>query len=524
MMVEKNGSARMIKSINPATLEVNAEIAATPLESVAGIVEQARKAQEKWARVPLEKRIELLQRAREYVISNIDEMARVITQDNGKTIFESMNAEIMAMLDTVEFVSKNASKILGDEPLKNAIFTLSGLKSRNVFEPAGVSCVISPWNFPFANAWQEIPMALAAGNSVVHKPAEITAWIGDLTRKIFEEIGAPEGLVSVVQGSGSKLGAEILKAGVDNVVFTGSVPVGKKLMAMCAETLTPVTLELGGKDPFIVMEDADVERAANGAVWSAFFNAGQVCASAERFYVQDKIADRFIDLVVKKTKSLRLGNGLDKETDMGPMISEEQLDIVDSHVKEAIAAGARALTGGKRWDGLPGFFYEPTVLVDVNHSISCMVEETFGPTMPIMRFSSEDEAVALANDTRFGLTASVWTRSRERAERMSERIKAGTVTANNHALTAGFAVCPWGGVKESGIGRVHSAHGLKAQTTIKNVTFHKPMSSKDLWWHPYSAEKFNGMKSLLHFQHAKGQGNRAVHLINTAKMFLKFLK
>lgn len=515
---------RMIKSINPATLEVNAEIPATPLEDVPGIIEKARKAQERWAEVPLNKRIELLQRARDYVVANIDEFSRIITIDNGKTIFESMNAEIMAMLDTIEFVSKNASKILGDEKLKNMLFTLSGLKSRNVFEPAGVSCIISPWNFPFANVWQEIPMAIAAGNAVVHKPAEITALCGDLTRKIFEEIGAPEGLVSVVQGSGSQLGSAMLKAGVDNVIFTGSVSVGKRLMAACAETLTPVTLELGGKDPFIVLDDADVERAAGGAVWSGFLNAGQVCASAERIYVHEKIADQFIELVVNKTKKLRLGNGLDKETDMGPMISEDQLSIVESHVREAVDKGARVLTGGKRWDGLPGYFYEPTVLVDVNHSMSCMVEETFGPTLPIMTFSSEDEVVALANDTRFGLTASVWTKSRERAERMARRIKTGAVTANNHALTAGFAVCPWGGVKESGIGRVHSAHGLKAQTNIKNVTFHKPMASKDLWWHPYTEEKFNSMKSLLYVQYQKGKGGKLSNLMSVVKGFMKFLK
>jgi succinate-semialdehyde dehydrogenase/glutarate-semialdehyde dehydrogenase len=514
----------MIKSINPATLEVNAEIPATPLEDVAGIVDQARQAQEKWAGVSLEKRIELLHRAKDYVVSNIDEFIRIITMDNGKTVFESMNAEIMGMLDTIEFVSKNASKILGDENLKSTIFTLSGLKSRNVFEPCGVSCIISPWNFPFANVWQEIPMALAAGNAVIHKPAEVTAWVGDLTRRIFEEIGAPPGLVSVLQGSGSRLGAEILKAGVDNVIFTGSVPVGKRLMAACAETLTPITLELGGKDPFIVLDDADVERAAGGAVWSAYMNAGQICASAERIYVHEKVADQFIDLVVKKTGQLRLGNGLDKETDMGPMISEDQLNIVDSHVKQAVEKGARVLKGGKRWHGLPGYFYEPTVLVDVDHSMDCMIEETFGPTMPIMRISSEDEAVALANDTGFGLTASVWTRSRQRAERMARRIKTGTVTANNHALTAGFAICPWGGVKESGVGRVHSAHGLRAQANIKNVTFHKAMASRDLWWHPYTEEKFKSMKSLLTLQYDKSSGGRAAHLVTVAKAFMKLLK
>ena len=523
-MTETTGAVRMIESLNPATLEVNAEIPATPIEDVPGIIERARKAQEKWAAVSLGKRLDLLHRAKDYVVAHIDEFSRAITLDNGKTIFESMNAEIMAMLDTIEFVSKNASKILGDEELKNMIFTLSGLKSRNVFEPAGVSCIISPWNFPFANVWQELPMAIAAGNAVVHKPAEITAMSGDLTRKIFEEIGAPEGLVNVVQGSGSALGAEMLKAGVDNVMFTGSVAVGKRLMAACAETLTPVTLELGGKDPFIVLDDADIERAAGGAVWSAFLNAGQVCASAERIYVHESIADKFIDLVVKKTEQLRLGNGLDKETDMGPMISAEQLAVVEAHVNQAVEKGAQVLTGGKRWDGLPGFFYEPTVLVDVDHSMDCMMEETFGPTMPIMTFSSEDEAVALANDTRFGLTASVWTRSRSRAERLARRIKTGTVTANNHALTAGFAVCPWGGVKESGVGRVHSAYGLKAQTNIKNVTFHKPMASKDLWWQPYTGEKFNSMKSLLYLQYAKGNGSRMSHLMNVVKGFKKFLK
>ena len=517
-------SERMIPSLNPATMEINTEIPATPVDDVPGIIEKARAAQEKWGATSLDKRIKLLNRAREYVLAHIDEFSQIITKDNGKTIFESMNAEIMAMFDTIDFVAKNASKIIGDENLKNLLFTLCGLKSRNVLEPAGVSCIISPWNFPFANVWQELPMALAAGNAVVHKPAEITAWSGDLTRRIFEEIGAPEGLVNVVQGSGSQLGGAMLSAGVDNVVFTGSVSVGKRLMAACAETLTPVTLELGGKDPFIVFDDADVERAAGGAVWSAFMNAGQVCASAERIYVHKKVADKFLERVVELTEKLRLGNGLDKETDMGPMISEEQLHVVESHVADAVARGARLLTGGRRWQGLPGFFFEPTVLVNVDHSMACMTEETFGPTMPVMTFSSEDEAVALANDTRFGLTASVWTKSPQRAERLAARIKTGTVTANNHALTAGFAVCPWGGVKDSGVGRVHSAYGLKAQTNIKNVTFHKPMSSKDIWWHPYTQEKFDSMKSLLFLQHEKGGGGKLAHLKKVVKAFMKFSK
>lgn len=513
-------SPKMIKSINPATLEVNAELPATNPEAIVDIVAKAREAQKKWAAVGLDKRIELLNRARQYVIDNADELARNITQDNGKTIFESLNAEIMSMLDTVDFIAKNAAKVLGDEKLKNTIFSMSGIKSKNVFEPMGVSFVISPWNFPFANVWQELPMALAAGNAVIHKPAGITALSGDLTRRIFEAIGAPEGLVTIVQGNGSVLGEAVLKHGVDNVVFTGSVPVGKWLMAKCAETLTPITLELGGNDPFIVLDDANIERAAEGAVWSAFLNAGQVCASAERFYVHEKVFDKFIEIVTARTKSLRLGNGLDVNTDMGPLISEDQLGIVESHVKDAVEKGAKLAAGGNRWTGLPGWFHEPTVLTGVDHSMLCMKEETFGPTMPVMRFATDDEAVCLANDSQYGLTASVWTNSESRAARFAREVETGTITFNTHMLTAGFSVCPWGGVKDSGIGRVHSAYGLKGQTNIKNVTFQKALLKRDFWWYPYGQKKYDGMKAMIHTLHSKGAGKRISSMATMVRSFL----
>lgn len=517
----KTAKSDFIKSINPATLEIVSEVSSTPADEVRNIVDKARDAQKKWASMGLSGRLRYYRKINDYIIENMDSIAETITRDNGKTRIESINAEIYPVLDMLRFCQKDAPAALRADKLSHPLFGILGIRSSVVYEPLGVVGIIAPWNFPFCIPTTQILMALAAGNTVVFKPAALTAAVGEVIRDVFEKAGLPEGVVNVVQGSGKIIGDAIMESGVNRIAFTGSVPVGKHLMQRAGETLIPITLELGGKDPFIVLDDADIERAAGGAVWGAFVNAGQVCASVERVYVHQKVASRFIELVVEKTKRLRVGDGLDFSTDMGPLIDDNQVRTVEAHVADALKKGARVLTGGKRPELLKGTFFEPTILVDVDHNMDCMLEETFGPTMPIMVYSDIDEAVELANDSRFALTASVWSRDERKAESICRRIVTGSATVNDCEYTYGFAVCPWGGPKESGIGRTHSIHGLHEFTNIKNISVTTPRMKKNLWWHPYSESRYNQVKAFAKGMYGTGIASKCSLVSDTIKTIIQ---
>ncbi|MFS8087154.1 MAG: aldehyde dehydrogenase family protein, partial [Acidobacteriota bacterium] len=283
-------------------------------------------------------------------------------------------------------------------------------------------------------------------------------------------------------------GAALVASGVDKIMFTGSVATGRRVAEAAAKYLTPVVLELGGKDPMIVVDDANVQNAARGAVWGSFANSGQSCSSVERCYVHESIAEQFVDEVVKETKRLRQGIGTDKNTDVGSMTSEHQLRLVERHVEEAIDKGATALTGGRRMPGSSGAFFEPTVLINVDHDMDIMREETFGPVLPIMTFKTDDEAIRLANDTSYGLTASVWSGSIARGKRLAERLDAGTVMVNEVLYTHGIAQAPWGGLKQSGLGRTHGRAGLLELVSIRHIHVNHLGFIPDLWWFNYSPE------------------------------------
>lgn len=330
-------------------------------------------------------------------------------------------------------------------------------------------------------------MALLAGNAVVLKPSELTPLTGLRIKDVFDRAGLADGLLQVVTGDGST-GAALVGAGVDKIMFTGSVATGKRVAEAAAKYLTPVVLELGGKDPMIVLDDANIQNAARGAVWGAFANAGQACASVERCYVHESIAERFIADVVAETKRLRQGVGTDKTADLGSMTSERQLLTVQKHVDEAIDKGATALTGGDRLPDSAGPFFEPTVLIDVNHDMDIMREETFGPVLPIMTFKTDDEAVRLANDSIYGLTASVWTSNIGRGRRLAERIDAGTIMVNEVLYTHGIAQTPWGGVKQSGFGRTHGRAGLLELVSARQIHVNRLSFIPDLWWFNYTPE------------------------------------
>ncbi len=478
-------ATRELISFDPATGD---EIGRVPLssgEAVKAAVERARAAQPGWADRPFRERRKIILRARQILLDQRDEVAKLISRETGKPIAEAVAMEIVPTLDATHYYATNAQYLLEPQKIDVGQYGLMGRSSRLVYKPLGVVGIISPWNFPLATPAQEVVMALMAGNSVVLKPSELTPLIALKIGEIFTQAGLPSHVFEIVTGDGAT-GAALIDARVDKVLFTGSVFTGKRVAAAAAQYLIPVVLELGGKDPMIVLADADINNAARGAVWGAFANSGQACASVERCYVHESIAPKFIELVVAATRNLKQGLSAANETDIGSMSNERQLAIVSEHVENARAAGAKILTGGRRAANLPGWFYEPTVLTNVNHRMTIMRDETFGPVLPIMTFKNEAEAIELANDTVFGLTASVWTRNIAKGKHIAELIHAGTVMVNEAVYTHGIAQTPWGGIKESGYGRTHGRLGMLELVNPQHVHVNRFSFLPDLWWFRYS--------------------------------------
>jgi succinate-semialdehyde dehydrogenase/glutarate-semialdehyde dehydrogenase len=489
--------ATEIVSYDPGTGQ---EIGRAPLASPTEVKEavfKARQAQPAWASLSYRQRARIILRARELMLAERDELALLISQETGKPVAEAISMELVPTLDAMHYFAHAAADLLRPQKIDIGQYGLMGRSSSIVFRPLGVIGIISPWNFPLATPADEVVMALMAGNAVVLKPSELTPLIALKLGDIFTQAGLPPGLLNIATGDGST-GRALVDARVDKIMFTGSVATGKRVAEAAAKYLTPVVLELGGKDPMIVLEDADLENAARAAVWGAFANSGQACASVERCYVQESIAQKFIEQVVTETRSLKQGLGTDTDIDVGAMSNENQLQIVTDHVNDAKQRGAKVLAGGQRASNRAGLFYEPTVLTNVDHDMTIMRDETFGPVLPVMTFKTEDEAIKLANDSIYGLTASVWTKNISKGRRIAERIDAGTVMVNEVVYTHGIAQTPWGGIKNSGYGRTHGRMGLLELVHPQHIHVNRVSFLPDLWWFRYSAQAsrlFGGLAS-----------------------------
>jgi succinate-semialdehyde dehydrogenase/glutarate-semialdehyde dehydrogenase len=355
--------------------------------------------------------------------------------------------------------------------------------------------IIAPWNFPFSIPMGEAVMALLAGNAVVLKPSEMTPLIALKAKELFDASGLPPELFQVVTGRGPT-GAALIDAGIDYCIFTGSTATGKKVAAACGERLLPCTMELGGKAPAVVCADADVERTARALVWGGFANSGQVCASVERVYAHESVYDELAQRIVELTGKLRQGDPSRGEVDVGAMTWDRQVEIVEERVKQARDSGARVLVGGGRVSG-DGLFFQPTVLGDCKQDMDVMRKEIFGPVLPMMRVRDEEEAVRLANDSHLGLLAYVFTRDTGRGKRLAEKIAAGTVMVNDCLITYGAPETPWGGVKQSGLGRTHGAVGLKDLCEARHVNYDRLALKRELWWYPYSDKVYKRTLALL---------------------------
>jgi len=478
----------VIEVVNPANGEKIGEVEAATLEQAKEAVARARAAQARWEAGGIDARVKVILRFRDILLDRADEVCELLSRENGKVLQESLEMEVFSISDLATYFAGRAGCILSKRRIP--LHLLMYRRSYIHHAPRGVVLVISPWNFPFTIPFGTVIMALLAGNAVILKPASLTPLIAKKGRELFDEAGLDPDLFQVLPCSG-KVASEMIGLGFDYVNFTGSTDTGRSVAERCGWALVPCSMELGGKDPAIVLADANIDLTVGSLVWGAFANAGQVCASVERAYVHERIYDEVVEKVVEKTRKLKVGNPLEDGTDMGPMTDPKQLAVVERHVREAVEAGARVLAGGKRVDG-PGQFFEPTVLADVDESMSCMREETFGPTLPIIKVAGADEAIRRANDSEFGLDAYVFTSDRDEGRRIAERLAAGTVMVNEVLVTHACPETPWGGVKASGMGRVHSDDGLRDLCHAYHVNEERvrlPIAWSP-FWQPYSHDMY----------------------------------
>jgi succinate-semialdehyde dehydrogenase/glutarate-semialdehyde dehydrogenase len=427
------------------------------------------------------------------------EIAELISREAGKPLPEAISSEILVVMDATEFAARSAVEVLRDEPVPHSNPAMKTKRGRLVHEAYGVIGIIAPWNYPFSTPAIETISALALGNAVVLKPSELTPACALKMAALCHEAGVPPDVLHVVVGEGA-VGAALIEARIDKLVFTGSVGTGRRVAVAAAQKFLPCVLELGGKDAFLVLNDADLDVASSGAVWGAFMNAGQTCLSVERCYVHKSVYEKFVALCLEKTKALKVGNGLDRDTDVGPMIDARQLRVVEEQVADAVANGAKILVGGTRLPELGPNFYAPTVLTGITPEMKLMKEETFGPVLPIMPFETEEQAIALANGSEFGLGASVWTKDRKRGEALAERIEAGTVIVNDAIIGYGICEAPHGGFKDSGLGRTHGLMGLRELVRSRYIDVDRVMMKKP-WWYGYKGafrDQIHGFADTLH--------------------------
>ena len=497
--------ADTLPSIDPATGKILAQIDKTPPTALPKVVARARTAQTAWAAVPVEKRCARLRVLRERMFAERGALADAVVAESGKPRVEALFADIFVALDTAEYFSKFGPRLLQPQRIPHHSSAAKLKSGRLVYDPVGVIGIISSWNYPLAIPLSQIVPAVAAGNAVICKTSEFTPQCGALIGRLFVEAGFPNDLVTVIQGGG-EVGQALIDAPPDKVLFTGSVPTGRRVAEACAKKLIPSVLELGGKDAMIVLADANLEVAASAAVWGSYTNCGQVCLSVERLFVEQAVEERFLALCVEKTKKLCVGPGCDAATDVGPLIRPQHVQRMSDLVSDAVTRGARVRYGGRPLPALGANFFEPTVISDVNSSMRLFQEETFGPVLAVQVVKDEEEAIARANDSEFALSASVWTSDAKRGQAIARRLRAGSVMVNDAISYFGIAEAPHGGCGASGWGRTHGRAGLLEMVRTKYIDVDRLPGREKPWWYRYGADLERAADAFLGFEFGGGVG------------------
>lgn len=518
-------SPREIIVRNPATGGEIARFSEAGAAELRDTIQHARSAQLAWAEHPLRDRKQHVALMRDWLVENADHVAETISRCMGKTRMEALAFDVMPSVFGSAWYEKNAGKYLAAERLPSGSILLLNKRSHLFRKPLGVIGIISPWNYPLGIPMHEIIPALLAGNSVVFKTAPETLPVGNLIAQMCAAAELPEYVFNHVIVDGPLCGDVMLEpGGVNKLFFTGSVRVGKILAEKAARNLVPVSLELGGKDAMVVLDDADIERAARGAVWGGMQNCGQACAGVERVYVQRTVYEKFLAVVKQQVENLRVLGPDHDDSDIGVLTTDRQIETVKAHLKDAREKGA------VEFAKVESIFRSaralaPTVLTNVSHNMHVMREETFGPVIGVMPFETDGEAVTLANDSPYGLTASVWSRNPARAGKLAMEIEAGAVMINDHLMSHGITPTPWGGSKDSGLGRGHGRFAFEA-TTGMQVVIHDRLgfARRNLWWYPSSKADYQGIKGTIVGFHGKGLARRTAGFLRLLARLPKMFK
>jgi len=516
--VQAQHSGRTVESRDPGTGEVWRRFAPADSGMVLARVQRARQVQRSWAALPVHERCRVLHRFRAVLVQRQREAADIISRETGKPLPEALVAEVAPSLDHALFAARHAPTLEYSRAFTPSALALWRKRVRVTHQPWGVIGIISPWNYPFMlPAGLALP-ALATGNAVVLKPSELTPTSAEFLAELLQEAGLPEGVFTVLQGDGA-VGSALIDSGVDKVFFTGSVATGRKVGSQCGERLIPCVLELGGSDAAIVLADADVEHAAAGIAWARFTNAGQTCVAPKRIYVEAPAYDAFVAALSRRVVGLRVGAAHDGTCDMGPLIRPSQAESCASQLSDALGRGASIAAQGHAPTG-PGWF-PPTVVAGTPNGARVLEEETFGPLLPVAAVASADEAIALANSSAFGLSASVWSRNRRRSRDVASRLEAGSVMINDAASVAGIADVPHGGVKMSGTGRSHGLAGLEECVRPRAVVDDLLPRLRQPWWFGYSREMVDDLEGYIRLTHGAALRMRLSGIAGALRLVFK---